>query len=85
MRNLPAYLDHGALVVPMLNQIGFRATLKTWESAAGFAAWARGDFTIIAGSPYDDISATRDIAEVFVGGEALDRATMSARFQGLRQ
>lgn len=48
IRNLPAYLDHGALVVPMLNQIGFRATLKTWESAAGFAAWARGDFTVIA-------------------------------------
>lgn len=47
IRNLPFYLDHGALVVPMLTKIGIRASLKTWESAAGFAAWARGDFTII--------------------------------------
>jgi imidazolonepropionase-like amidohydrolase len=42
----------------------------------------RGDFLVVAGDPYQEISATRDIAEVFMGGVRLDRATMSARFQG---
>ncbi len=47
VRSLPTYLDHAPLVMPMLKKIGIRAKLKTWESAAGFAAWARGDFTVI--------------------------------------
>lgn len=42
----------------------------------------RGDFIIVSGEPYEDIAATRDIAEVFRSGDRLDRATMSARFQG---
>ncbi|ETW97417.1 MAG: hypothetical protein ETSY1_22750 [Candidatus Entotheonella factor] len=48
VRSLPIYLDQASLVVPQLAKIGIKAKLKTWESAAGFAAWARGDFTVIA-------------------------------------
>ncbi len=48
VRSLPGYLDHASLVIPQLRKLGIRAKLKTWESAAGFAAWARGDFTMIA-------------------------------------
>ncbi|ETW93184.1 MAG: hypothetical protein ETSY1_40335, partial [Candidatus Entotheonella factor] len=47
VRSLPTYLDHAPLVMPQLKKIGIRAKMKTWESAAGFAAWARGDFTVI--------------------------------------
>lgn len=48
VRSLPIYLDQASLLVPQLTKIGIKAKLKTWESAAGFAAWARGDFTVIA-------------------------------------
>lgn len=47
-RSLPVYLDAATLLVPQLAQIGIRATVKTYESAAGFTAWARGEFSIIA-------------------------------------
>lgn len=40
------------------------------------------DFIITAGNPYEDMAATRNIAEVFKNGIRLERATMSARFQG---
>ena len=48
VRTLAFYLDAASLIVPQLAKIGIRVTIKTWESAAGFAAWARGDFTMIA-------------------------------------
>ena len=44
----------------------------------------RGDFIVVAGEPYQNVAETRDIAEVFMAGTRLERATMSARFQGLR-
>ena len=36
------------LVLSQLRKIGIRGTLKTHESAAGYAAFGKGDFTIIA-------------------------------------
>jgi imidazolonepropionase-like amidohydrolase len=78
----------------LLNQAGIPAAdvirIATADSAAilgvGDAGTLepgkRGDFLVVLGNPYEDISATRNIAEVFMGGEKLDRATMSARFQG---
>ena len=40
----------------------------------------RGNFVIVPGRPTDDISATRNIAEVIVDGERLDRSTMMVNF-----
>ena len=35
-------------MIAQLRKIGIRGTLKTHESAAGYAAFGKGDFTIIA-------------------------------------
>ena len=40
----------------------------------------RGDFIIVPGRPLDDITETRNIAEVFRGGEQVERSTMMLRF-----
>jgi peptide/nickel transport system substrate-binding protein len=47
VRSVGNYVDIASLVIQQLKRIGIRGTLKTYESAAGFAAYARGDFTII--------------------------------------
>jgi peptide/nickel transport system substrate-binding protein len=47
VRSVGNYVDIASLVIQQLKDIGIRGKLKTWESAAGFAAWARGDFTMI--------------------------------------
>ncbi len=47
VRSVGNYVDIASLVIQQLKKIGIRGKLKTWESAAGFAAWARGDFTLI--------------------------------------
>ncbi len=47
VRSVGNYVDIASLAIQQLKQIGIRGKLKTWESAAGFAAWARGDFTMI--------------------------------------
>jgi peptide/nickel transport system substrate-binding protein len=45
----PFYTDPAQLIVQQLRQIGIRGTMRTMESAAGFAAYARGDFHFIGG------------------------------------
>jgi peptide/nickel transport system substrate-binding protein len=45
----PFYTDPAQLIVQQLRAIGIRGTLRTMESAAGFAAYARGDFHFIGG------------------------------------
>jgi imidazolonepropionase-like amidohydrolase len=82
------------LELELMNEAGIPAEevirIGTEETAAilgrtdtgTLAPGMRGDFLIVAGNPYEDVSGTRDIAEVFLAGERLDRATMSARFQG---
>src|SRR3990167_4536074 len=47
-RSVGNYADRAQLVVSQLRKVGIRGTLKTHESAAGFAAWGKGDFTMIA-------------------------------------
>jgi peptide/nickel transport system substrate-binding protein len=47
VRSVGNYVDVASLAIQQLKQIGIRGKLKTWESASGFAAWARGDFTMI--------------------------------------
>jgi peptide/nickel transport system substrate-binding protein len=42
------YVDRAQVVIAQLRKIGIRGTLKTHESAAGYAAWGKGDFTLIA-------------------------------------
>ncbi|MCZ6873027.1 MAG: ABC transporter substrate-binding protein [bacterium] len=48
VRSVGNYVNVASLVVQQLKKIGIRGKLKTWESAAGFAAWAQGNFTLIA-------------------------------------
>ncbi len=48
VRSVGNYLDRAQLVVAQLRKIGIRGTLKSYESAAGYAAWGKGDFTMIA-------------------------------------
>jgi peptide/nickel transport system substrate-binding protein len=48
VRSVGDYLDRAQLVADQLRKIGIRGTLKTYESAAGFAAYGRGDFLFIA-------------------------------------
>jgi len=48
VRQVGNYVDRGQLVIAQLRRIGIRGTMKTHESAAGYAAFGKGDFTIIA-------------------------------------
>ena len=46
-RQVGNYSDRSQLVAAQLRKIGIRGTLKTLESAAGYAAFGKGDFTLI--------------------------------------
>jgi peptide/nickel transport system substrate-binding protein len=46
-RQVGNYSDRSQLVAAQLRRIGIRGTLKTHESAAGYAAFGKGDFTLI--------------------------------------
>src|SRR5687768_16733804 len=46
-RQVGNYTDRSQLVAAQLRKIGIRGTLKTHESAAGYAAFGKGDFTLI--------------------------------------
>jgi peptide/nickel transport system substrate-binding protein len=48
VRAVGNYVDRAQLAIAQLRKIGIRGTLKTHESAAGYAAWGKGDFTLIA-------------------------------------
>jgi peptide/nickel transport system substrate-binding protein len=48
VRQVGNYVDRAQLVIPQLRKIGIRGTLKTYESAAGYAVFGKGDFQIIA-------------------------------------
>jgi peptide/nickel transport system substrate-binding protein len=47
-RQVGNYVDRAQLVLAQLRKVGIRGTLKTYESAAGFAVYGKGDFTMIA-------------------------------------
>ncbi|MBM4441293.1 MAG: hypothetical protein FJ027_12825 [Candidatus Rokubacteria bacterium] len=46
-RQVGNYTDRSQLVAAQLRRVGIRGTLKVHESAAGFAAFGKGDFTLI--------------------------------------
>jgi peptide/nickel transport system substrate-binding protein len=46
-RQVGNYTDRSQLVAAQLRRIGIRGTLKVHESAAGYAAFGKGDFTMI--------------------------------------
>jgi len=46
-RQVGNYSDRSQLVAAQLRRIGIRGTLKTHESASGYAAFGKGDFTLI--------------------------------------
>jgi peptide/nickel transport system substrate-binding protein len=63
VRAVSGNVDKGQLVVAQLRKIGIRATLKTYESAAGFAVYGKGDFTLIAAQDRAMVSA--DPSDIF--------------------
>jgi len=48
VRSVGNYVDRAQLLIAQLRKIGIRGTLKTHESAAGYATFGKGDFTLIA-------------------------------------
>jgi imidazolonepropionase-like amidohydrolase len=58
------------------------AEILGFENTGTLEPGMTADFIISAGNPYESMAATRNIAEVYKNGERMDRATLSARFQG---
>jgi peptide/nickel transport system substrate-binding protein len=63
VRSVGGYIDRAQLVLSQLRKIGIRGTLKTYESAAGFAVYGKGDFTFI--TTQDRAMVTADPGDVF--------------------
>jgi peptide/nickel transport system substrate-binding protein len=63
VRSVGGYVDRAQLILAQLRKIGIRGTLKTYESAAGFAAYGKGDFTFI--TIQDRAMVTSDPADMF--------------------
>jgi len=63
VRSVGNYLDRAQLLLSQLRKIGIRGTLKSYESAAGFAVFGKGDFTMIAAQ--DRAMDTTDPGDVF--------------------
>jgi peptide/nickel transport system substrate-binding protein len=47
VRSVGNYLDRAQLVLAQLRKVGIRGTLKSYESAAGYAVFGKGDFALI--------------------------------------
>ncbi len=47
IRSVGDYVERAQLILNHLRRAGIRGTLKTMESAAGFAAYGRGEFTMV--------------------------------------
>ena len=63
IRTVGGYSDRAQLLLSQLRKIGIRGTLKTYESAAGFAVFGKGDFTLIASQ--DRAMVTSDPGDLF--------------------
>jgi ABC-type transport system substrate-binding protein len=48
VRSVGNYIDRAQLLLSQLRKVGIRGTLRTYESAAGYASFGKGDFTMIA-------------------------------------
>ena len=62
-RSVGNYVDRAQLVLSQLRKIGIRGTIKTYESAAGFAVYGKGDFMFIAAQ--DRAMVTADPGDLF--------------------
>ncbi len=47
VRSVGNYVDRAQLVLSQLRKIGIRGTIRTYESAAGFAVFGKGDFVFL--------------------------------------
>ena len=47
VRSVGNYVDRAQLILSQVRKIGIRGTLKTYESAAGFAVFGKGDFVFL--------------------------------------
>ena len=47
VRSVGNYVDRAQLILSQLRKIGIRGTIKTYESAAGFAVFGKGDFVFL--------------------------------------
>jgi len=63
VRSVGGYIDRAQLVLSQLRKIGIRGTMKTYESAAGFAVYGKGDFVFI--STQDRAMVTADPGDIF--------------------
>jgi peptide/nickel transport system substrate-binding protein len=63
IRSVGNYLDRAQLVLAQLRKAGIRGTLKSHESAAGYAVFGKGDFALIAAQ--DRAMDTPDPASLF--------------------
>ncbi len=63
VRSVGGYTDRAQLVLAQLRKIGIRGTLRTYESAAGFATFGKGDFVFIPSQ--DRAMITADPGDVF--------------------
>ena len=63
IRTVGGYSDRAQLVLAQLRKIGIRGTLKTYESAAGFAVFGKGEFAFIASQ--DRAMVTSDPGDLF--------------------
>jgi peptide/nickel transport system substrate-binding protein len=63
VRSVGGYVDRAQLILAQLRKIGIRGAMKTYESAAGFAVYGKGDFTFIA--IQDRAMVTVDPADMF--------------------
>jgi imidazolonepropionase-like amidohydrolase len=57
------------------------AELLGLADAGVLAAGKRADFIVLSANPLDDIRNTRAIVNVYLGGTALDRAALAARWK----
>jgi len=48
VRTVGNYVDRAQLVLAQLRRVGIRGTLRSYESAAGYAVFGKGEFTMIA-------------------------------------
>src|SRR5919106_1581888 len=63
IRTVGGYSDRAQLLLSQLRKIGIRGALKTYESAAGFAVYGKGEFAFIASQ--DRAMVTSDPGDLF--------------------
>jgi peptide/nickel transport system substrate-binding protein len=63
VRSVGNYVDRAQLILSQLRKIGIRGTIKTHESAAGFALFGKGDFVFLP--TQDRAMVTVDPADLF--------------------